>query len=123
MGTYLSNFWPEFIEARELHGSISSSLTEMKSAEVLYWSTPGCTGFGTGGCLCLGPQPMHLLDSSRAKEYQDYVLLDMLEVGIESVSTAISVCLLISWHLHPEQVLVCDWTGNTHPGMLAGEQV
>ena len=34
MDGYLSNFWPEFVEARELYESISSSLAELKVSRV-----------------------------------------------------------------------------------------
>ena len=70
------------------------------------------------GCVCLGPQPIRLLGSNRAKEYQDHLPLDMPEVAIKPVSTVLSVCLCICpvcSHLHPEQVLVCDGTGVLAP--------
>jgi hypothetical protein len=75
MDEYLNNFWPEFIEARELYDSISSSLTELKVSR--------------------GPRTICLVGSSRAKEYQDHLPLDMLAVGIKSVSKALSVCLSV----------------------------
>jgi DIS3-like exonuclease 1 len=85
MDEYLNNFWPEFIEARELYDSISSSLTELKVSR--------------------GPRTICLVGSSRAKEYQDHLPLDMLAVGIKS-GTLIQGCLQVSKYKPTEEAYI-----------------